>query len=429
MSPAMSPAMSHAMSQAATHASSGGGSGIGGLLHDLTSLVTGLVSGGAGVAQHAVGNILGDSAGALLQAVASWVATGAVWLLDRVGLVLSSTTGVDLGSSWFGARLAIMSELAASVMLPMLLCAVIQAVYRQNAGVLLRTFLLNLLIALLFTGVAVELVRIGMVVTDAMSNRFLAAAGVDTRHLLAPVAAVLLAASGGAPGFAVFLASTLVAGTAMVLWLELIVRAAAITAASLFLPLVLAALVWPAIGHWARRLADTLAALVLSKLVIAAVISLAVGAVEGGLSEQGSAGTKFGDVVVGIALLLLATLSPFVLLRLIPAIESGAVSHLEGTRNRLRQAVEPTAVKAASHAYDLVKKNEKPDEPSMLSKVGEAVRTVASQASGTSWPTGPEVAADAATLAPPGRRQTEMNAGSPNSREPTEEPRDSGRDD
>ena len=421
--------MTHAMTQAAVHASSGGGSGIGGLLHDLTSFVTGLVSGGAGAAQHAVGNILGLSAGALLQAIASWVATGAVWLLDRVGLVLSSTTGVDLGSSWFGARLAIMSELAASVMLPMLLCAVIQAVYRQNAGALLRTFLLNLPIALLFTGVAVELVRIGMVVTDAMSNRFLAAAGVDTRHLLAPVAAVLLAVSGGAPGFAVFLGSTLVAGTAMVLWLELIVRAAAITAASLFLPLVLAALVWPAIGHWARRLADTLAALVLSKLVIAAVISLAVGAVEGGLSEQGSAGTKFGDVVVGIALLLLATLSPFVLLRLIPAIESGAVSHLEGTRNRLRQAVEPTAVKAASHAYDLVNRNKKSDDPSALSRVGEAVRAVASQASGTPWTTGPEVAADAATLAPPGTRRSEMNAGQQDSGEPTDDlPRDPRRD-
>ena len=171
-------------------------------------------------------------------------------------------------------------------------CAVIQAIYRQNAAALLRTFLVNLPIALLFTGVAVELVRVGMVVTDAMSARFMAASGVDTRHLLAPVWALPLAASTAAPGFAVFLASGLVAGTAMVLWVELVVRAAAITAASLFLPLVLAALVWPSIGHWARRLADTLAALVLSKLVIAAVMSLAVGAVEGGLTEQGSVGDE-----------------------------------------------------------------------------------------------------------------------------------------
>jgi hypothetical protein len=304
-----------------------------------------------------------------------------------------------------------MSELAASVMLPMLLCAVIQAIYRQNATALLRTFLLNLPIALLFTGVAVELVRIGMVVTDAMSNRFLSAAGIDTRHLLGPVSAVLLATSTAAPGFAIFLASTLVAGTAMVLWLELIVRAAAITAASLFLPLVLAALVWPAISHWARRLADTLAALVLSKLVIAAVISLAVGAVDGGLSEQGSAGTKFGDVVVGIALLLLATFSPFVLLRLIPAIEGGAISHLEQGRHRLRQAVEPAAVKSAGSAYDLVKKAGKPKEASALPAVGEMARTAATHAEGAGWTYGAEVDKDAATLAPVGSRKGALGTG------------------
>src|SRR3984957_15755898 len=220
----------------APHASSGAGGGIGGLFHDLTSLLSGILWGGAGAAQHAVGSILGLGAGALLQAIDAWVAAGAVWLLDQVGLVLSSTTGVDLGSSWFGARLGLMSELAASVMLPMLFCAVIQAVYRQSAAALLRTFLVNVPIALLFTGVAVELVRVAMVVTDAMSARFMAASGVDTRHLLAPVGVFLVAASASAPGVAVFLAGGLVAGTAMVLWLELVVRAAAITAASLFLP-------------------------------------------------------------------------------------------------------------------------------------------------------------------------------------------------
>jgi hypothetical protein len=247
-----------------------------------------------------------------------------------------------------------------------------------------------------------------MVVTDAMSARFMAASGVDTRHLLAPVGVFLLAASAAAPGFAVFLASGLVAGTAMVLWVELVVRAAAITAAALFLPLVLAALVWPSIGHWARRLADTLAALILSKLVIAAVISLAVGAVEGGLTEQGSVGTKFGDVVVGIALLLLATFSPFVLLRLIPAIESGAISHLEGTRHRLRQAVEPPMVKSGGHAYDLVKKASQPSPTAALPPVGEEAGKEPSQSSrGTRWPSGPQVAEHAATLAAPGMQHNE----------------------
>ncbi len=205
----------------------------------------------------------------------------------------------------------------------------IQAIYRQSAAALLRTFFVNLPIALLFTGVAVELVRIGMVVTDAMSDQFMAAAGVDTRQRAGAVGGRARSLPSGRRDSPCSWRALLVAGIALVLWLELVVRAAAITAAALFLPLVLAALVWPAIGHWARRLADTLAALVLSKLVIAAVISLATGAIAGGLAGSGSTSSKFGDVVVGIALLLLATFSPFMVLRLMPMVEAGSIGHLE----------------------------------------------------------------------------------------------------
>jgi hypothetical protein len=386
---------------AAPRASSGG-SGTGALSHNLTSLLSGAISGVTAAAQHAALTMFAMFALAVLRVIDGWVADGAVWILAQVGAVLTSTTDVDLGSSWFGARLSLMSELAASVMLPMLLCAVIQAVYRQSAGALLKTFLVNLPIALLFTGVAVELVRVGMVVTDAMSARFMAASGVDTRHLLQPLGLLLLGSVPTAPGFVVLLAGGLVAGTAMILWLELVVRAAAITAASLFLPLVLAALVWPSIGHWARRLADTLAALVLSKLVIAAVISLAVGAIEGGLTEQGSAGTKFGDVVVGIALLLLATFSPFVLLRLIPAIEGGAVSHLDATGRRFRQTVvEPPIRNAAGRIHDKHERDVKEKaENAALARVGESGRSEPSQADGKPWASESDVADNEAKLAP-----------------------------
>ncbi len=125
---------------------------------------------------------------------------------------------------------------------------------------------------------------------------------------------------------------------ALTLWLELVVRAAAVSVAVLFLPLALAALVWPSVAHWCRRLADTLVALVLSKFVVAAVLSLAAGAAAGGLGVSGSGnGGGFASVVTGIALLLIAILAPFTLLRLVPAVEAGAVAHLESTRHRLEE--------------------------------------------------------------------------------------------
>jgi hypothetical protein len=143
---------------------------------------------------------------------------------------------------------------------------------------------------------------------------------------------------------------------ALVLWLELVVRAAAVSAAVLFLPLALAALVWPAVAHWCRRLADTLVALVLSKLVVAAVLSLAVGALAGGLGVSGSSeGGGFSSVVTGIALLVIATLSPFTLLRLVPAVEAGAVSHLESARHRLQSAARAPVRTGGNLALDLAR--------------------------------------------------------------------------
>ena len=277
-----------------------------------------------------VGSILGDTAGAVFDAAGTWVAQGAVWLLGQAGHAMTAASSVDLGAGWFTAHVQVMAALSAAVVLPMACCAVILAVYRQDATMLLRTFLVHLPLALLLTGVAVELVRLAMAAVDALSADVMAAGGVDTEHLLAPVASFLVATGSPVPAFVLFVGALLVALAALTLWLELVVRSAAIAAATLFLPLALAALVWPAVSHWCRRLADTIAALVLSKLVVAAVLSLAAGAL--------ASGAGFGTVVVGIALLVIATTAPFTLLRLVPAVEAGAVMHLESARHRLRAA-------------------------------------------------------------------------------------------
>jgi hypothetical protein len=272
--------------------------------------------------------LAGSAADALFDSASHWVADGAVWLLDQVGSVLSASTSVDLTSSWFTSHVAVMAGFAALVIVPMLCAATIQAIARQDASMLLRSFLVKLPLALLLSGVAIELVQLALSATDALSAAVAAGSGLDLQNLLSSVTVFLSAAGAGVPSFVVFLTGLLVVIGAFVLWLELAIRAAAVSAAALFLPLVLATLVWPAISHWCRRLADTLVALVLSKFVIVAVLSLAVGATDSG---------QFTGVVSGVALLLLATFCPFTLLRLVPAVEAGAVAHLEGVRHRVQQ--------------------------------------------------------------------------------------------
>ena len=97
-----------------------GGSGISKLLGDLTGVISGLYHLAGGAASGAAGDLFGLSAGAILKAVGDWVTSGAMWLLEQVGAVMTATTQADVGSSWFGARLSIMSELAVAVMLPMM---------------------------------------------------------------------------------------------------------------------------------------------------------------------------------------------------------------------------------------------------------------------------------------------------------------------
>ncbi len=334
------------------------GSAAAGVAGSLVAGVAGSVV--AGVAGHVASSVVGVGVSAVFDAAGQWVASGAVWLLREVGRAMSSTTTVDLSSGWFASRESVMATIAAAVVLPLLCGATLQALYRQSGSMLARAFLVQLPLSLLLTGVAVELVQMALAVTDALSAQLMASAGVDTANILTPVSEFLLRVGVIAPpvpAFVVFVSGLLVAIAALGLWLELVVRAAAVSVAVLFLPLALAALVWPAVAHWCRRLTDTLVALVLSKLVIAAVLSLAVGALAGGFGvgpAGGDGGGGFAAVITGIALLLIATLAPFTLLRLVPAVEAGAVAHLEASRHRLSAAAR-APVRAGNLAVDVAR--------------------------------------------------------------------------
>jgi hypothetical protein len=274
------------------------------------------------------GSIAASGFESVLSGISQWVASGAEWLLGQIGTVLTSTTTVDLGATWFRTHYGQMTALAGVVILPMLLVSTLQAVLRQNPGQLVRTFLVQLPLALLLAVVAVQIVVLSLSATDAMSDAVAGGSGADVTSMLSTLSTGLVAAAGdpSVAGFVLLLVSLLVAVAAFVLWLELLIRAAAVYVAVLFLPLALATLVWPAVSHWCRRLVETLAALILSKFVIVATLSLAAGAI--------ASGSNFSSVLAGGALLVIATFVPFAILRLIPAIEAGAVGHLEGLRQR-----------------------------------------------------------------------------------------------
>lgn len=314
----------------------------------MTSVCTSLLSPICQVTGGVGSTLLGSGASDVLSALAGWVAGGADWLLGQIGSAIETSTNVDLSAGWFSTHYQVMAGLMGIVLLPLLLLSAVQAIYRQSAGMLVRVLVVQLPLATLLGGVALQVVQMSIAVTDGLGNLVAGGVGADITQALAGVATTLVSeASGGpqsAPGFVVLLGALLVAVGAFVLWIELLVRSAAVYVAVLFLPLALASLVWPAISHWCRRLVDTLVALILSKFVIVAVLSLAASALASG------AKAGFASILGGGALLLLAAFTPFTLLRLVPAVEAGAVQQLEGARHRVRQAVPNIPRSAASFA-------------------------------------------------------------------------------
>jgi hypothetical protein len=291
---------------------------------------------------------------AVLSGLSQWVASGAEWLLAQIGDVLTATTSIDIGADWFRTHYAVMTELAGVVILPLLLISTLQAIYRQNPGQLIKAFLVQLPLALLLGAAAVQIVVLCLSATDALCTLVAGGTGSAVTSLLATLTKGLAAAviDPTMASFVLLLVGLMIAVAAFVLWLELLIRAAAVYVAVLFLPLALATLVWPSVSHWCKRLVETLTALILSKFVIVATLSLAAGAVTSGDAGTGDHGAGFASVLGGGALLVLATFIPFTILRLIPVVEAGAMGHLEGVRQRGTSAMTRLPRSAASHALN-----------------------------------------------------------------------------
>ncbi len=268
-------------------------------------------------------------ASTIFDVLCNWLVGGATYLLRELGNAISSTTTPQIGAPFYARQLAVMAVVGGAIALPLVLVTTIQAVVQHDGSLLVRMVLVKLPTSLLFTGCIVQLIQLSLAAVDSVCGAMWHAAGVSSSEGLSHLAHFVagLPHITGAIGSAVAAAvGGMVIVVAFVLWLELALRSASIEIATLFLPIVMVGLIWPVTSHWARRLGEVLAALVVSKLAIVAVLALSV-------AQLGSF-SGLDAVVTGVALLLLATLAPYALFKLVPLMESGAISHLEGLARR-----------------------------------------------------------------------------------------------
>ncbi len=287
----------------------------------LTGLAGNLVGLGTGGANPV--DALSSEAGGLakvgLDDLGSWVLNGARAALQETASVIDRTTAPRLESTWFSATYWRVAGLAALITLPFLFAAAVQALLRSDLALLVRAAFGYLPLALIGVSLAAPITMLLLSVSDEMSSVIAGAGAGGGVHFLQQTAAEMAGLGGlnGSPflGFAIGL---LTIGAALALAVEMLVREAAVYIVVLMLPLAFAGLVWPARRTWAVRLVEMLIALILSKFVIVAVLSLA-GAAYG---STGSPSTT--RLLTAMALVMLSSFAPWVMLRLLPFTELAA---------------------------------------------------------------------------------------------------------
>jgi hypothetical protein len=288
--------------------------------HPKTILTVGkkLLSGDPG---GALKSVLGTSSGAGravaaaagLAAVVAWVTGGAHAALQATAKLIDASSRPNLLSTWFSSAYWRVAAVSALLTLPFLFAAAIQALIRSDMTLLGRAAFGYLPLGMLAVGVAAPMTMLLLGVSDEMSTIVSSASGRADGSFLAH-AGVAVGAIGGAaisPFVAFFVALLTVAAT-ITLWLELLIREAAVYVIVLMLPLFFAALVWPARRVWAVRAVELLVALILSKFAIVAVLAL------GGAALAHAAAVSVTSLLAGLTLVLLAAFSPWALLRLLP---------------------------------------------------------------------------------------------------------------
>jgi hypothetical protein len=262
-----------------------------------------------------------------LAAIGAWVLGGAKVALHETVSVLGKTTTPQLRSTWFSSTYWRMAGIAAVLTLPFLFAASIQALMRSDLALLVRSVFGYLPLSMLAISVAAPVTMLLLAASDELSAAVSSAAGNAAVHYLGRASDIIggLTVIAGSPFLAFLIGVLLVAG-ALTLWVELLMREAAVYVIVLMLPLVFAAFVWPARRIWAIRAVELLVALILSKFAIVAVLSLGGAALSSGL------GAGITGWIAGIVLLMMGAFAPWALLRLVALSElaSSAAGPLRG---------------------------------------------------------------------------------------------------
>ncbi len=299
---------------------------IGGLVNE----ITGPLCTAAGGAVSAAGSLAGEAAqavgGGVLEELSRWMIGAASQITTFVSRAMTDTSTPQLESAWFQSQFEPMVDLGAALGLLVALISLASAALRRSPEMLAAT-LSGIARAGIGTGLVVAMTVLGLSLADQVSVAVLTGSPHEFWKAVAHAWG-----TGGFGGFGSSALAMLIALVevlaAVLVWLELIVRGAAIYLAVLFFPAALAAAIWPALSSWPGRLGRLLALFVMLKPVALIVLSLAGSAAAGGLSFGGGVPSSVGTILSACVIFVLAGFAPWALMYLIAAdAESAYVAH------------------------------------------------------------------------------------------------------
>jgi hypothetical protein len=288
----------------------------------LVSTVTNAACGAVGDVANGVGDIASDVGNSILDAVASWLIGAATSITGFVAKEMTATSTPALESSWYQAQFLPMADLGAGLALLVALVALTSAALRRSPDALAQTLTATVR-AGVGTGLVVALTAIGLSLADQISGDVLRNSPTSFWNTVATAWGSGSFGGFGSSALAALIAIVEVLG-ALLVWLELIVRAAAIYIAVLFFPVALAASIWPPLSGWTGRLGRLLLLFVILKPITLIVLALAGNAAAAGLSLSSGLPGSVGTILAAVVIFALAAFAPWALMYLLAADAEGA---------------------------------------------------------------------------------------------------------
>jgi hypothetical protein len=262
--------------------------------------------------------LMRKAGGVIAGGIAGKIAEGVSWLAKQIGDGARTAGHPDVAKQWFGDTMINTRELGVLFAIVGMLLSIIYAALKRDVHEIGRT-LIRVLAAGLTTGGITVVVATANSLVDDLCDYVLGPRGwavvTDTfRGPIQQLGQVSGYADPSSPGQTTPSVIAILIGAFMlitfaVIWGELLLRRVAIDLCVLFWPLAVSGAVWANARMWTRRLVDSLAGLVLSKLVIVLVLKFAANALT---NVRGTS-----DLVLAAGVFAAAAFAPYWVMKLI----------------------------------------------------------------------------------------------------------------